>query len=244
MAFLGAPSAPGVSIRCLFRESLCTIDYMRVASDRLEEGLVGLRFVHRLAPEQSAPLVVLVHGRAGDAQVMWTFDRLIPAGSTVVSFEGFLSDTKGGFSWWDVNETDSLEAGILRARDRLALALARYIDSKNLSPRRIVALGFSQGAVLLSAALLSGSIKLDGLAILAGVVSGAGEQGGKVEATEVFISHGTLDEIVPVESARKGAERLRAKGLRVVYLEEAVGHKVGVEGMRALREWLKRVLEG
>lgn len=215
---------------------------MRVLSTQEERDFVGLQFIRRVAPDRTAPLVVLVHGRAGDARVMWTFDRLIPHGCSVVSFEAFLPDEKGGFSWWDVNDRDSLESAILRARDRLQFALERYIELEKLEPKGMVALGFSQGGVLLSAAMLTGSIKLDGLAILAGVVSKAGDQGGVVGAPEILIAHGTADEIVPIESARKGADRLREMGLRVVYVEEPVGHKVGVEGTRALREWLKRIL--
>jgi phospholipase/carboxylesterase len=214
---------------------------MKVDSTQDEEDFVGLRFVHRVSPDPNSPLVVLVHGRAGNKQVMWTFDRLIPQGCSVVSFEAFLNDAQGGFSWWDVNGKPPLEPAILAACDRLQYALERYITFEGLSPRRVVGVGFSQGAVLLSTAMLTAAVKFDGLGLLAGLVSKAGEQGRVIGEPEVFIAHGISDQIVPVERARRGAERLEALGLRVTYVEEDVGHKVGVEGTRALREWLQRV---
>jgi phospholipase/carboxylesterase len=214
---------------------------MKVDSTQDEEDFVGLRFVHRVSPDPNSPLVVLVHGRAGNKQVMWTFDRLIPQDCTVVSFEAFLPDTQGGFSWWDVKGEPPLEPAILAACERLQIGLERYVTFEGLSPRRVVGVGFSQGAVLLSTAMLTAAVKFDGLGLLAGLVSKAGEQGREIGEPEVFIAHGTSDEIVPVERARRGAERLKALGLRVTYVEEDVGHKVGIEGTRALREWLQRV---
>lgn len=214
---------------------------MRQVSTEEQEQYVGLRFIHRAESDPSAPLVVLVHGRAGTAEVMWAFDRLIPSGCSVVSFQAFLPDVLGGFSWWDMASPDPLEPAILRARDKLLFALERYIDLHNLHPRKMVALGFSQGSVLLSASVLTDALHLDGLGILAGFLYKGGDVPAIRARPEVFIAHGSNDEVISVAKARKGGERLRALGLSVEYIEEEVGHKVGVQGTRALKEWLARV---
>lgn len=216
--------------------------FMRAASTAQEEERVGLRFIHRVGPDPAGALVVLVHGRAGNAQVMWAFDRLIPVSATVVSFEAFMPDPLGGFSWWLMESSEPVRPRILEARDRLCLAIERYIESKGLRPSKVAALGFSQGSVLLSAAILTGKVHLDGLAILAGVAYESAETPHVLGAPSVLIAHGTHDEVLPVERARASAERLRALGLPVTYVEEDVGHKVGVQGTRAMREWLGGVL--
>ncbi len=215
---------------------------MRVQSDAIEEEFVGLTFIHRLCGDPTAPLIVLVHGRAGSAQVMWAFDRTLPERANVVSFQAFLPDALGGFSWWDMTSDQPLEPAIMLARDRFHFALDRYLELFSLQPSKVFAAGFSQGSVLLSAAVLTGVIRLDGLGILAGFVSNIGEQRLIQGHPDVFVAHGTADEVLSVEKARKGVERLRSYGLPVTYVEEeGVGHKLGIQGMRALKEWFAGV---
>jgi predicted esterase len=216
---------------------------MRVQSDTSQEEFVGLTFIHRLCDDLSAPLIVLVHGRAGSAQVMWAFERTLPERANVVSFQAFLPDVLGGFSWWDMASDKPVEPAIMLARDRFHFALERYIELFSLQPRKVVAAGFSQGSVLLSAALLTGVVRLDGIGILAGFVSGVGERRLIEGHPDVFVAHGTADEVVSVQKARTGVARLRSYGLSVTYVEEeGVGHKLGIQGMRGLKEWMARVV--
>ena len=129
------------------------------------------------------------------------------------------------------------------ARDRFHFALDRYVELFSLLPSKVVAAGFSQGSVLLSAAVLTGVVRLDGLGILAGFVSNVGDQRLIQGHPEIFVAHGTVDEVLSVDKARKGVERLRSCGLTVTYVEEeGVGHKLGIQGMRALKEWVSRVV--
>jgi len=216
---------------------------MRERSESTQAEFVGLTFIHRLCGDPTAPLIVLVHGRAGSAEVMWAFDRTLPERANVVAFQAFLPDALGGFSWWDMTSPPPLEPAIMVARDRFHFAFERYIELFSLRPSKVVAVGFSQGSVLLSAAMLTGVVRLDGLGILAGFVSNVGEQKLIQGRPDVFVAHGTADEILPVERARKGVERLRSFGLGVTYLEEeGVGHKLGVQGMRGLKAWLAHVV--
>lgn len=218
---------------------------MRNISDAPQQEFVGLRFIHRGCGDPQAPLVVLVHGRAGKAEVMWAFDRTIPEHANVVSFEAFLPDPLGGFSWWDMASDKPLEPEILRARDRLHFAIDRYIELFSLHPSSTIAFGFSQGSVILSATLLTGVLRLDGLAILAGFISRVGDQSLIQGKPTVFVAHGTTDEVLSIEKARKGVNRLRSIGLTVTFVEEeGVGHKVGVQGMRALKEWVSSLITG
>jgi phospholipase/carboxylesterase len=215
---------------------------MREQSDSIQEEFVGLTFIHRLCGDPAAPLIVLVHGRAGSAQVMWAFDRTLPERANVVSFQAFLPDVLGGFSWWDMTSDKPLEPAIMLARDKLHFALERYVELFSLHPSKILAAGFSQGSVLLSAAVVTGVVRLDGLAILAGFVSKVGERGLIQGRPDVFVAHGTADEVLSVEKARTGVERLRSYGLPVTYIEEdGVGHKLGIQGMRGLKEWMARL---
>jgi predicted esterase len=90
---------------------------------------------------------------------------------------------------------------------------------------------------------LTGVLRLDGLAILAGFISRVGDQSLIQGQPTVFVAHGTTDEVLSIEKARKGVNRLRSIGLTVTFVEEeGVGHKVGVQGMRALKEWVSSLI--
>ena len=68
-----------------------------------EVAKTGLKHRVYLPPDggEGRPLVVMVHGRAGNDQVMWVFskalERLKPV---VVAPQATIPDIKDGFSWW------------------------------------------------------------------------------------------------------------------------------------------------
>ena len=215
---------------------------MRIPSTTAAEEYVGLSFINRPGSSARSPLVVLVHGRAGSREVMWSFDRCIPKGAAVVAFQGFLADPIGGFSWWDLEGSGSKRDAISAASKRLSFALERFVELEGLEPSCTVALGFSQGAVLLACALLFGDVALNGLGLLAGF---APKPDGAVAvrgSPKVLIAHGTKDEVISIERARQSAALFGGLGLDVTLVEDEVGHKVGVEGTRALKAWLFGVL--
>lgn len=211
-----------------------------------EEQVTGLRFLYRGGAASTSPLVVLVHGRAGNRSVMWSFERLIPAGCHVVSFEAFLPDPIGGWSWWDISDGGAQVAKgerIALAAGRLTRAIEAFVAHQGLAPKRVVGAGFSQGSFLLSTVSLRGFFAFSGVAILAGGLLRETMEIGEVKYhPRFFVAHGRGDETITVERAREGVVWLRQHGLSVEYVEEDVGHKVGIEGTRALKEWLRGVV--
>ena len=55
----------------------------------------------------------------------------------------------------------------------------------------------------------------------------------------VFISHGTFDDLIPVQLGRESADLLKKTGADVVYREYPMGHQVSMETLRDLRAWMK-----
>jgi phospholipase/carboxylesterase len=214
----------------------------RRESTAAEEAITGLKFFYRPGATAESPVVVLVHGRAGNRGVMWTFERSIPESCHVVAFEAFLHDPLGGWSWWEMTTPGSKREAIVYAAHKLRTALQGFLEHHALQPSSLMGLGFSQGSVLVSAAVSLQLISFDAIGVLAGFVflPDEGVRIGKLPS--VFVAHGTQDDTVSVTKARRGVEALRALGADVQYVEEDVGHKVGIEGSRALKQWvLQRV---
>ncbi len=107
--------------------------------------------------------------------------------------------------------------------------------------RRIDLMGFSQGAAMSNVLAFLYPQRIRKTGILAGFVpSGLEELVPKrpLEGKPFFVTHGTKDEMVPIERARASMVLLEQAGANVTYCEDQVGHKVGVTCLRALKDFL------
>lgn len=198
---------------------------------------LGLRHKVRIT-DHAKPLVVLVHGRAGNYDVMWTFRRAIPDEYSVLLPQAPLDDPIGGFSWWQVGERGQREdAPAQAAAESLLQFLERARCYYNLNPSCILAAGFSQGAALISVLLQKEANPLHGAALLAGFVLKQ-ESPIRGKTSSILVAHGTNDDVVPIEMAELGASFLKGLGYPVQFLQDPVGHKIGSGSVRALTSWV------
>ena len=200
-------------------------------------AIAGLRNKYKNLAGPSAPLFVLVHGRAGTFDVMWAFNRVLPPNCNVVAPQAPLGDGSG-FSWWQIglSKEDTLRAASTAA-DQLGAFIDQYIAEHSLTPSRVVLVGFSQGGALVSVALQKG-ITAHGAALLASFAIRV-EDATSVRVP-IFIAHGSADEIVPVGKAEWTKSYLESLGAQVELIVDDVGHKVGVSGMKGLGDWCAR----
>lgn len=60
---------------------------------------------------------------------------------------------------------------------------------------------------------------------------------------QVFISHGTYDELIPVSLSKASAELLKNAGASVHYREYPMGHEISQETLNDLASWFEDVLK-
>jgi|GEM_PF-489997 len=235
-----------------------------------QEAVEALGLEHRvyLPPGGTAEqMVVLVHGRAGSADVPWTFARAF-LGQTplIVAPQAFCPDPIGGWSWWDVEgQSDKEQPRKATTLAQLNPALVRLGDFLReapryygIQPKRVIGIGFSQGAAVVSSlSLLSGTsyqqIHFQGVALLCGFIpkivypEGSFVEGFRGNSERLpanyFIAHGSLDRVVPIDRAEKARDALLASGAKVTFHQEEVGHKLGSQGMKALTTWAAQFAE-
>lgn len=193
-----------------------------------------------------APTLLLIHGWTGDENSMWVFTSQLQKDYFMVAPRApFASrhQQHGGYSWirreqisgWPAVEdfADGMRA-LTYLLDELA---GRY---PGLDFQRLDLVGFSEGAALAAAFACRYPGRVGRLALLAGFLpSGAVANSTDLSHMDVFIGHGTQDESVPVSLAREAAESLKRAGARVSHCESPVGHKLGADCMRALRQFLE-----
>lgn len=201
----------------------------------------GIQSKAALRTDVTAPILYMVHGRAGTHDVMWAFRRTAPETFSLVAPQASVPDPIGGFSWWQVvPQPDPIDVSL--ARSETLLSFCREFEKSNsLNPTVRLAIGFSQGAALLSLAMQKAPAYFHGVGLLAGFVLEHPEKIASPDPlteAEVFMAHGSEDEVVPIERARSGYRLLSGSGVEVVFYKDPVGHKVGTTGMRAMKEWL------
>jgi len=195
---------------------------------------------------------------------MWTFTTVLGKEKPlVVAPQALEPDVKGGWSWWNVEDAKNANAKNLSVADGIKKltpafdALERFVHSLpgcyNADPQRIYAFGFSQGAALVSGLSLRNPKLFRGVAMLAGflprvIIEAQDFVNPAIRERETtlppyFIAHGTLDQVLPIEKANFAKSALENFGARVTFHQEEVGHKVGSNGMKALKEWFAAVDE-
>jgi phospholipase/carboxylesterase len=189
------------------------------------------------------PALVMVHGYEGTEQVTWIFAKDAGPEWLVASPRGPLQ-SGAGYCWYHFDgaghaDPESFEIGRVALRRYIDTLCANYLVDRS----RLVLLGFSQGASMAYDYALANPV--GGVIALCGWIPGqAAKALPDLGGLEVLIVHGTRDEVITVDSARKNRDQLAAAGAQVTYHEEAVGHKVGALGMNVLKKWLAERLSG
>ncbi len=194
----------------------------------------------RPATLQPARLMLLIHGWTGDENSMWVFVRKLPGRYWLVAPRAPFVTQPSGYSWRrpgpQPGKPPTLDDLRPAAADLIALVDA-YALEHGIDAREIDAIGFSQGAALANTLALLYPGRIGRLGILAGFMPAGSEaliRDRPLEGRTFFVAHGTEDERVSIDEARRSIGLLELAGARVTYCEEAVGHKVSAGCMRAL----------
>jgi phospholipase/carboxylesterase len=181
-------------------------------------------------PARPAPLVLLLHGAGGHAH-----DGLRVLLHLADHHNLILLAPASHGNTWDV----ITEGAFGTDRDLVDRALLHVFAQYAVNPARVAIGGFSDGAsYALSLGLANGDLFTHVLAFSPGFVAPAPARG----APLVFISHGTEDQVLPVEPCgRTIVHQLRTAGYQVVYDEFEGGHTITAEVAQAAVHWF---LEG
>ncbi len=201
---------------------------------------------HVVRPPRSAgpaphPTLLLLHGLGADENDLIELAGELDPGLFVVSARAPFRYVIG-YAWYSLESIGEVEpktfaTGFARLSQFVdALPAAYPVD-----PRRFFTLGFSQGAVMASALLLTRPSVVAGSILLSGYlpdnlrlnVDAAGLVG-----RPVFLGHGAQDPLISVDLARKMRDYLVRAGVDLTYREYAIVHTIGPEELSDLAAWL------
>lgn len=198
--------------------------------------------IHRITEgfDANAPLAIFVHGRAGNLNVMSLFRRALPDSMAILQVQAPFEDPLGGWSWWNVESPAATRGAQMKQSESLLRStLSSILGAHQSRPQSVVAFGFSQGGAMLSM-LISQSPppQIQRIVFLSSFLLREHFIESSWERLPVFWAHGENDAVIPFTRAAEDVAMLEAAGALVDFHHDPVGHKVGAQSLRALRDWI------
>lgn len=199
----------------------------------------GLDFTHRFVPgEPAAPVLLLLHGTGGNEHDLLDLGRQLRPGAALLSPRGkVLENGMPRFF-------RRLAEGVFDQRDLVARTheLADFVQAASgeyaFGSRKIIAVGYSNGANVAAAMLLLRPEVLSGAVLLRAMVPLAPETLPDLSRVPVFLAAGREDPLVPGSNSEQLARLLEDAGADVALEWAPGGHSISPAELETARIWL------
>ncbi|SDS44023.1 alpha/beta hydrolase [Christiangramia echinicola] len=196
----------------------------------------------------NAPVLIMLHGYGSDENDLFSFASELPEELFIISVKAPYKMQPYGNAWyaihWDNNDgkfSDDLQA--IKSRETIKDFIGEVIKNYPVDPENINLLGFSQGSILSYAVALSYPEFINNVVALSGYVNQGilkdGFENNDFSNLDFYCSHGSVDQVIPVDWARKTKPFLDNLNIKNAYSEFPVGHGVAPQNFFELKEWLK-----
>ncbi|WP_035670954.1 alpha/beta hydrolase [Flavobacterium sp. 83] len=194
------------------------------------------------------PLLLLLHGYGSNEEDLFSFATELPDEYYIISARAPYSMQYGAYAWYAINFdadenkfSDHEQAKI--SRNLIAQFIDELIQTYPIDAKNVTLIGFSQGSILSYAIALSHPDKVQRVVALSGYISEPILEENYLRndftKLKIFHSHGTVDQVIPVEWARKTKPFLEKLGINSTYKEYPVGHGVAPQNFYDFKNWLE-----
>lgn len=211
----------------------------------------NLSLDHLIRPAQTdavtSPLILMLHGYGSNKEDLFSFASELPKEYIVISAEAPLSLGFGGNAWYSIDfnaagdKFSNTEEGI-DSRNKISQFIDEAVAHYPIDEQNINLLGFSQGCILSFALALSEPQKFKNVIGLSGYIDLSLVEGDypsrKFNHLGVYNSHGSADQVIPVDWARKNQTILKDLNIDFLYEEFPVGHGVSPRNFHSFKNWL------
>ncbi|HUP27198.1 MAG TPA: PHB depolymerase family esterase [Chloroflexia bacterium] len=197
-------------------------------------------------PDNRAPGLLLLHGRGADEYDLMGLEEGLDQRLTIISARAPFR-LGGGFAWYDMMRVGEPHGETMQTSlQALREFIGGCVDAYTIDPARLYLMGFSQGAVMASAAALIAPEKIQGVIMHSGYIPqglGAEAKPEALAGKPFFVAHGKYDDVIPVTFGRDASEYLTEHNARLTYQEYPIGHTISEESFYDLSEWLTGELD-
>lgn len=195
------------------------------------------------------PLLLLLHGYGSNEEDLFSFASELPEKYYVISARAPFDLMYGSYAWYAINfDADENKFSDLdqakSSRDLIVDFIEELIVNYPIDADDISLIGFSQGAILSYAVGLSYPEKVRRIVAMSGYLNldmlEKTYPKNDFSKLQVFASHGTVDQVVPVEWARNAKPILDTLGIKNTYKEYPIGHGISPQNFLDFKNWLNQ----
>jgi phospholipase/carboxylesterase len=195
-----------------------------------------------------APVIIMLHGYGSDENDLFSFSSELPSEYAVIALKAPHRLQPFGNAWYHIYFDNpkgkwSDEEQAIESRELVIKVLDEIIEKYQVDKNNVTLLGFSQGTILSFAVALSYPEKVKNVIGLSGYINKAILKEGYTENNfknlNMYSSHGSVDQVIPVDWARKTKPFLKNLNIDCQYSEFPVGHGVAPQNFYEFKEWLK-----
>jgi phospholipase/carboxylesterase len=193
------------------------------------------------------PLLILLHGYGSNEEDLFSFATELPDDCYVISVRAPYDLQPYGHAWYAIHfdADENKFSDNAQAKESVEL-IASFIDEivkqYAIDTKNVTLIGFSQGAILSYATALTYPEKIAKVVALSGYfnqdILPEVIDTKAISHLKFFVSHGSVDQVIPVEWARKAKPALENLGLEVAYHEYPIGHGVAPQNFFDFKNWL------
>lgn len=196
---------------------------------------------------ENPPLLILLHGYGSNEMDLFSFAEELPSELLIISVRAPYEMGYGGYAWYDItlDATNSKHSDLHQARTSLQSIAFLIKDLKAAhKPSKTFLLGFSQGAILSYAFSFLHPNEVQHVIALSGYLNEDLLPSALPNSiqTDYYISHGSVDQVIPVSMAQKAKPFLDKHDLQSVYSEYPVGHGVAPQNFFSFKTWIEKRL--
>ena len=193
------------------------------------------------------PVLLLLHGYGSNEADLFSFATELPNEYYIISARAPSDLQYGSYAWYAINFdadqnkfSDNDQARI--SRDVIADFIDELIANYPIDANDVNLVGFSQGSILSYAVALSYPEKVNKVVAMSGYLNleivTEDYLKNNLSKLKIFASHGTVDQVIPVDWARKTPGILEKLGVAITYKEYPVGHGVAPQNFFDFKNWL------
>ncbi|TSE09071.1 MULTISPECIES: alpha/beta hydrolase [Aquimarina] len=201
--------------------------------------------------KEKTPVLFMFHGYGSDENDLFSFAAELPEELCIISVRAPYPMQPYGNAWYAIyfdaaqgKFSDDKQA--IESRDKIANFIDEAVNAYDLDSDNVTLLGFSQGTILSYAVALSYPQKVNNVIALSGYLNEdilkEGYKSNDFSKLNLYCSHGSVDQVIPVDWARKAPVLLKELGIETSLHEFPVGHGVAPQNFYQFKEWLSTLI--
>ncbi len=193
------------------------------------------------------PVLLLLHGYGSNEDDLFSFSSELPDHYYIISARAPFDLQYKSYAWYAINfdadENKFSDHNQAKAsRDLIANFIDELVANFPIDSNKVTLVGFSQGAILSYAVALSYPEKMERVVAMSGYLNTEILKDDYLKNSfsklDIFSSHGTVDQVIPVEWARKAKPFLDNLGVKTTYKEYPIGHGISPQNFYDFKNWL------